>query len=43
MCQRSSGRRAVPGLRREPAGEAGDYEDAQPAMAAPPPEQPSLF
>jgi DNA repair photolyase len=36
-----SGRRVVPGLRRDPAGEASDPEDA--VMAAPPPEQPSLF
>ena len=35
-----AGRRVVPGLRRDPAGSP---EDAEPQMAAPPPEQPSLF
>jgi DNA repair photolyase len=35
-----AGRRVVPGLRRDPAGSPLDVE---PQMAAPPPEQPSLF
>jgi DNA repair photolyase len=42
--------RRVTGLRRDPAGDnagdngfADDAEDAEPQMAAPPPEQPSLF
>jgi DNA repair photolyase len=34
-----SGRRVVPGLRRDPASDASD----EPEMAAPPPEQPTLF
>lgn len=39
-----SGRRVTTGLRRDPAGEgAGRPDDAEPEMAAPPPEQPSLF
>jgi len=37
-----SGRRAT-GLRRDPAGDGGSAEDAEPQMAAPPPEQSSLF
>jgi DNA repair photolyase len=35
------GRRVTP--RRDPAGAADPPEDAEPEMAAPPPEQPSLF
>jgi hypothetical protein len=41
-----AGRRVVPGLRRDPAGRDGfgaQPEGAGPEMAAPPPEQPSLF
>jgi hypothetical protein len=41
----SEGRR-VTGLRRDPAADNGsvdEREDAEPEMAAPPPEQPSLF
>jgi DNA repair photolyase len=41
-----SGRRVVPGLRRDPASRDGFGampEEAEPEMAAPPPEQPSLF
>jgi DNA repair photolyase len=41
-----SGRRVTPGLRRDPAGRNGfaaTPEDEEPQMAAPPPEQPSLF
>ena len=41
-----SGRRVTPGLRRDPAGRNGfgaTPEDAEPEMAAPPPEQASLF
>ena len=41
-----SGRRVVPGLRRDPAGRDGFGampEDAEAGMAAPPPEQRSLF
>jgi hypothetical protein len=34
----------VTGLRRDPADAfSDDAEDAEPEMAAPPPEQPSLF
>jgi DNA repair photolyase len=35
--------RRVTGLRRDPAGNVDEPEDAEPEMAAPPPEQPSLF
>jgi hypothetical protein len=35
--------RRVTGLRRDPAGDGDEPEDAQPEMAAPPPEQASLF
>ncbi|MEA2420521.1 MAG: hypothetical protein QOE60_2727, partial [Thermoleophilaceae bacterium] len=40
-----AGRRVVPGLRRDPAGRGfgAAAADAEPGMAAPPPEQPSLF
>jgi DNA repair photolyase len=41
-----SGRRVTPDLRRDPAGRNGfgaTPEDTEPEMAAPPPEQPSLF